>query len=470
MLNKLNMINRVLFYIILVFFVVNLNGCFSSTNEKANKLFVQLTESSRQIKEVDSYSQMYDMYRKLKLDTDNIVKTYPSSDIAVSLVSGIAKISGLSYDQLSERETELKRLSSAENDLFSTSLLLCELIEKKSEKASTLIHIISSLAKVGRIDQAKNAASQLMNLAEEDGERDDALLFVVKAFVQAGKPDQAFKFAEKIGVKSKKFIALENIAKAFAQAGKLDQALKIAEMVVIADGENYSKRPEYLIMVAINLAESGKVDQAQDLIFQTLEMVETLEDIADTERTNILGWAAIAFAKTGDFKQALTVIMKIKEDYKIADACKKIASTFSERGDVYTYEKSISLALEIANLIKIKYSRDSALADIAIVLAEAGEIDRAIEIVKTIPQPEIPLKHIAIALAKSNKIKKAIEIAEKNNAKIQKCDALIEISDILFETGEEDLAQSTITSALNVATSIDLKAFGVDYSVEMLKK
>jgi len=51
--------NCVSLYLILVFFLVSLNGCFEDPNEKANKLFVQLTQSAQQINEAISYSQMF---------------------------------------------------------------------------------------------------------------------------------------------------------------------------------------------------------------------------------------------------------------------------------------------------------------------------------------------------------------------------------------------------------------------------
>ena len=66
-----------------------LTGC-SSPDEKANKLFVEVFEIVRSAQEAEktSYSDALNLYEKALLKTEGITTKYPSSTMAVRIVSG----------------------------------------------------------------------------------------------------------------------------------------------------------------------------------------------------------------------------------------------------------------------------------------------------------------------------------------------------------------------------------------------
>ncbi len=132
-----------------------------------------------------------------------------------------------------------------------------------------------------------------------------------------------------------------------------------------------------------------------------------------------------------------------------------------------------------AQVIADEYGKYSALMDISIELSKQERVEKAIEIVRDIPDEYAWLKNTALInvsteLATQGKIKQAFESAESISSDVEKCSALKGISSELTKLGNLKEATYAINQALLCANKIDVNIYKnsalSDISIELAKQ
>jgi len=103
--------NRILSIFCFVIIITFLSGCSTDPNEKANELYVEASQVMHNVTvEAKSYSEAIILYHKARGLINEISKRYPSSNLAVSLMSGQTEISGLTRSEFEGIEALLNHL------------------------------------------------------------------------------------------------------------------------------------------------------------------------------------------------------------------------------------------------------------------------------------------------------------------------------------------------------------------------
>jgi len=88
--------NRILSIFCFIITVAIFSGCSTDPNEKANELYVEASQIMQSVKaEAGSYSEALESYNNARKILERIVSKYASSNVAVRLISGQTRISGL---------------------------------------------------------------------------------------------------------------------------------------------------------------------------------------------------------------------------------------------------------------------------------------------------------------------------------------------------------------------------------------
>ena len=125
-------------------------------------------------------------------------------------------------------------------------------------------------------------------------------------------------------------------------------------------------------------------------------------------------------------------------------------------------------AIQIARKIEDKPEKTRVLSDIALHLAQAGQtqrskqlFDEAIKLSRATSKyaseqyyEEEALRDTITKIARSGQSQYALQIARSLRSKLSKAEALNDITTVLLEAGQKDLAQKTLSESLNLAQSI----------------
>lgn len=317
--------------------MVLLVGC-SSPDEKANKLFVEASQLVKSAQEVEktSYSSALKLYNEVAAKVEEIISKYPSSQIAVKLCQGEAKIGNHTVDQFSEAVRYTKIKSEAEGNPFNCAILIFDVtkpIKNANLKAWALADIAQKYAHSGQKDKSVKLFSQAL-AAAYTVENDEA-----------------------------KAVSLYNIADKLAENGHYDKAVQVAK--TIQDGNLKA----YLLakITAQQYAEAGQYDKA-------VQVVTTIRD--SWRKAHLLALIANRYVEDGQYEKAFQLIKRIEEDYFNTKALAHIATKYVEDGQ---YEKANQVELQIK---KAKYqpSKAEALADIAVKYFHGGQRDKALNL------------------------------------------------------------------------------------------
>ncbi|MBW1937091.1 MAG: hypothetical protein JRI84_16415 [Deltaproteobacteria bacterium] len=263
-------------YLILILFLV-LSGCSTDPNEKANELYVKALEYNQKMRaKSESYSSALESYKKVQAHIDRILSKYPGANLAVGLMSGETRISGLTLSEFRNLESSLKLMAEAEHEPLSCALLFAKTIESELSKAWTLTVIAVECAEAGRFDQALETAKTI----GVEFYKACTLAVIAGKYAKAGRFDQALETAKTIGVEFYKARALAELAGKYAEAGQkekaaqlLSRALETAKTI-----ESKDSKARALAELAGKYAEAGQKEKAAQLLSQALETAKTIED------------------------------------------------------------------------------------------------------------------------------------------------------------------------------------------------
>ncbi|QDU49463.1 Anaphase-promoting complex, cyclosome, subunit 3 [Gimesia panareensis] len=313
--------------------------------------------------------------------------------------------------------------------------------------------ISESLAHAGDMKQALEVTQEI----EDSEEKDVARYRIAAALSQQGNLNQSLELIRKIKDPNGRTYTRMKIASALGKKGKTQEALKVIQVI-----ERPASQVDAYCELASTLAKSGDQKQAQAILKQAQDVVEKMDDpLSDDIRSELRDLELMLLAAT-DKKQIQEILKKmiafgdkdldLKQVRKRVATQTRIAAALAEAGEV-------EQALEIVDQIAEWNLRAPALKSIARALVSMGKIKQAQEVIQRnavieelaqkVDHPELSsirferattLKTISIALADRGDLKQALQIARTIKNKSSKALALQHIASHFAEEGEFEQA------------------------------
>ena len=200
-------------------------GC-SSPDEKANKLFVEASQLVKLVQEVErtSYFDAFKLYKDALEKLERITAKYPSSQLAVKIVQGEAKIGPYTITDFKDSIVyQGKERVAAEESPFACALLVAETIEHdypKGEALASIVSIVINYTEPEQEDKASETLSQALQIAEAEKiavVKDMMLSGVAGNYAVAGQRNHAVQLAKTIRDAGEKASALAEIGSAYVK-------------------------------------------------------------------------------------------------------------------------------------------------------------------------------------------------------------------------------------------------------------
>jgi tetratricopeptide (TPR) repeat protein len=212
-------------------------------DKRANQLFVEASQlvHAGQEAEQTSYIEAFRLYQAAQGNLDKITLRYPSSQVAVQLTSGKAKVGAYTLAEFQQTVRQAEMRAEAERDPLACILF----VARSMDLAYTLTEIAGRYAKAGQKAKALELLSGALQLAHtilNTGAKASALRGIAEAYIEAGQKakalellSDALQLAHTITDTGAKALELHNIAQAYAKAGDYDRALQLATTIEDAD-------------------------------------------------------------------------------------------------------------------------------------------------------------------------------------------------------------------------------------------
>lgn len=458
--------NRILSIFCFVIIVTIFSGCSTDPNEKANELYVEASQIMQNIKiEAKSYSEAVALYHKAGNIIDQISTQYPSSNLAVSLMSGQTRISGLTLSEFEVLEGFLEPLAEAEKTPLSCALLVVETIEDADDKAEALAKIAVKFAEVGQKEKATQILSQALKTAKtiEDKDKTKPGLDIAESYAKIGQTDKAFQVLRLYYSKNNAFEisgVLREIAVSYAKSGQKEEATKTFSRSVevakqIQDPYKIRFKSLALWLIASSYAEAGYFVQA----------IETAKIIKNKSEKSRALYFVFNYAEANQLPQALEIIKSMKIGLWKARALYTTAVKYAETGQNEKASKILNQALEITRSMGGGLRRKAmVLSEIAVKFAEVGQREKAAQILSQALETARTIKDgddkaeafldIAGGYAKIGLFNQALETAKTIEDADDKAEALLRIAGSYAKIGKKKMAAQILSQAFETTKAM----------------
>ncbi|MCD4675497.1 MAG: hypothetical protein K8S18_05805, partial [Desulfobacula sp.] len=217
---------------------------------------------------------------------------------------------------------------------------------------------------------------------------------------------------------------------------------KIIEAIDVADGieSNYSKCLAYL-KIAENMNNLGKIAKANKFVNKVIEFSSKIED--EGFRSKVLSDISKVLTKLDNLNLAIQISDSISDENDKYRALSAISKELVKQGQ-------FNKALEIIK--KITTDADNDYEFIVKSLVENDMLDLAYDTAILIEEKILKsdlLKEISIGYAKKLDIQQAISLCDEIPSNVSTCSALISISDIISNNGNNSQAEKIYSNAIS---------------------
>ena len=368
-------------------------GCAGDPNEKANKLYVEASMAASKFLSNNSgqdsnYSMVYDSYVDVKDKLELILSKYPSSDIAVGLMSEKIKVSDLTLRQFLNNEDILREIKKAEQSPFSCAMLISDTIEDAKDKARILFGIAKIYAAAGYEEKVTHLFSKAFDIASTISdistyEKCSALVNIAKVYAEHDNFEQAIALAETIDIKRGKSEVFLFTAKMHIKAGQKVKAAQLLSKAFESAKISVKYKSYTLRDIAETYIEVGLLDQALE-VANSIDYPSNKWESLEPGKTQILLDIADGYSVDGQKEKALNVLYQVDETFKRRGFKNANANLFADLAGSYVKAEQkkyasnlLSIALEINNEDYNLYSKARILGGIATQYAKIGQEEKA---------------------------------------------------------------------------------------------
>ena len=330
----------------------------------------------------------------------------------------------------------------------STLVRIAEMQMDAGDKAGANASLTEAIATTGHIAGALDRAEVLVEIARVQT-RMGIDVTVKAAFADAAA--SAVRSAARIARENDRALALSHIVEAQAGAGDFDGARKTAARISGA-----SWRAVQLRSIAKAQFKAGDDAGGRATFAELIEAIGSVDD--DHRRTMNLAYTVEAQAEIGDIDGAMRIARRIGPAYSRAwtFALMVIVSVLSETGDVAAAQEFVKNASPAS-------IPDSALGDIAVAQAAAGDIRGSLQTARAIDGTEERgrvFASISRAQAKAGDIAEALKFAEQINDPYIRAWALHDIAIMRVDAEDDTAVNEILAAALRAVKKIDRPGSG----------
>lgn len=273
------------------------------------------------------------------------------------------------------------------------ALALAEVDRNEPEASSQLAALGAAWSKPELLEEAKAlAANQPMGTGR-------AFSIIARRQAELGLAQEALKTTGQIPWITERSSALAKVVEALAQQGEFEAGLSVARRIPVS---------EYQALAVAHIirlqAEGGEIKfglgAVKKLSGKGRDHLES--------RTTAFSWIALSFARLGRTEEALAAVRKIQKSDFLAPNLAGVAA-IAGRPELFT--EAIALADAAPASL-----RDPALAGIAPRMADVGQLDQALALVKRIEATrwrEAAQAGIAPALARHGRTQEALDLIQE---------------------------------------------------------
>lgn len=310
-------------YVSVFVVILIISGCGGDPNEQANKLFVE----AKGLIELSKNKDLVERWQLLETAETNlreIIKEYPSSNLAVQLSSG-QSIGDISLKRVEELSALPKCLKSLKRKCLINQSI--KIINNSSIDISKRAHYLGYCAGIlsrNRLfDESNRIADQAYEVAKNipfGEQRDRALSRVASVQAKANNIPQAKGIAFSIYSPNERINALHDIGRAEARSGNVNGAFRTANKL---KGISYNR--ETVLSYIVNYyAKNGAFSKARKLALSLSE---------EHARTAAIGYIANAYIVKGDINEGLDLLKSIQgkvESFYLSEVIRQIVDAFIE--------------------------------------------------------------------------------------------------------------------------------------------
>lgn len=322
--------------ILLALIFVSLSGIRASAEADANYLFVNAVQKWRHIEsiqnnDIKSVQEKIEKLNEILVSLEEIVNSYASSDLAVSLVIGNS-VGPLSIDRV-QKEIRLQHLdlilagcelAPSANCVatFTKDVLLT--IDDDIELMWSQNIVADQLASLSRVSEAL----QIANSITHDETRYRALADIVRSIATYESIESAIKIASEIIDEDYKSIAYQHIAAYLTHVGKFREAAELLPLIT-----NQSQSAQTREDIALSLAKEGRIVDALHL----------LEPLFAITRDSALSNIALNLIEADLLEYSKEIIRRISSDIVLCRPVMMLLSKYEANKAIDDYISQIEL-------------------------------------------------------------------------------------------------------------------------------
>ncbi len=339
-----------------------LSACAPNVDKQASTEYVDAANnviSAKKLFENADFAQALSKFEQARAQVNNIPTKYPSSAIALKLVSeSDVMLAMFELEEIDSIIEKLKTITSASNQKIARTVAIAELADSHAKLYNCVINSedLSDKEKSDIISANKKLTVLARNAKTKNAKNDVTSEKTVS-------PTQKKKLSEQ-EVKTLLDDAQKNATRCAFEISASEELLKKSELVDETFRAEFSK-----------ILRKG----------HSRAKIITIAKLREIACANL----AAAAAKSGDDELALEIISQIKNPEAFEDVFSKLASSLGKT-------KNYPAALAIASNVKNQKIKDAFLMELSQNVAEQNRILAAIEIAKQISS----VKERNIALAK----------------------------------------------------------------------
>ncbi len=334
--------------------------------------------------EQESYISAYQLYRAALKNLKTVAELYPSSPAAKSFVSDEFRVGPFGLEQLYTHARQTGLRAEAEASPLACTRYVIDSISEPANRAKLLGDLAVARFRNGAAVEARELlerASEAVARIEDDYDRAMAKAALVEDNARIGKLEEALTLLEQVGPDGSLpgISALVSLALAYRSHGDNGSFTRYrdrARRALSRMGKAAAHRDG--AVVAVSRLYSDKAEDAE-----VREMAGEMKD--PSARVRVYAQMASRRLREGDkdsaaawIEDGLRLATAIEEPYALSTALGEIAAAYDEAGDLERAEELLGQSLSVAMGIKEFSSvKAGALAKVARKYARAGQYDMA---------------------------------------------------------------------------------------------
>jgi tetratricopeptide (TPR) repeat protein len=387
----------------------------------------QALQIVRQLRDVYWRSWAYRGVAAALAEMGQVEQALQAFNLALQAAGKIAEV----YLQVSayrEMAIALAEMGQVEQALqaFNLALQAAGKIAEVYLQVSAYREMAIALAEMGQVEQALQAFNLALQVAERSSNADkNSWVYrgMAQALAKAGQTELALQMVEQVASARERMEVYCEVAVALARVGKVDQALQVVKQIADAD-RRFSAYRE----IAFALIEVGQVEHALQVAEQITNVHSRLEvyskvSAALTETSLVELSLQVGIKEREVLSEVLLLAGQSADAYLRSEAYCEVAIALAQAGQIEQALRAFNEALQWAGHVTAAYKRSEAYHKVALGLTQSGQVQQAlhafnkalqtVELVSGTHLRSLAYRELGMALARAGDVERALQTYDK---------------------------------------------------------